>query len=358
MFSCQFLFIYFYHFGTSLSVGPLIVDLFYLDCDDETEEERYDRLNYDPIPDNLWRLIPPQGSYLKKIMMWCGYENRDAIVKLKDKGELNKMFKFVTDRLELIDNKTEMFGVFAKNPLMVTILPGLESNFKRFLSKVENLVPKKPPANTVEKTVSKKSLKAASGGESSSSSADKEKPTSITSATDLSKRLVSWCQKKVSEIEGFDISEDDIQKSFRLIQKGDRKYEFTCQRTKCHEIFALAYSNNSVKLSNVHRHILNCWLKKSDHKPVFGSSQPKAAPSSEIFFGQQKKRNGDSNSSSSKRSKNESITLHQDVDAYDHHMNRGPPPANAIDFDTSVKQYSSEQQVSLSITFFKARSAF
>ena len=46
------------------------------------------------------------------------------------------MFRFVIDRQELVDDKKSMFGIFAKNPSLLTVLPGLEPVLKRFIANV------------------------------------------------------------------------------------------------------------------------------------------------------------------------------------------------------------------------------
>ena len=54
------------------------------------------------------------------------------------------MFKFVIDRQELVDDKKSMFGIFTKNSSLLTILvPGLKPVLKRFIAKVEDIIPKK-----------------------------------------------------------------------------------------------------------------------------------------------------------------------------------------------------------------------
>ena len=286
-------------------------------------------------------MFPPNGAYLKRIMQWCSYCNRDSILKLKDKGELLKMFKLVTDRQELIEDKSDMFGIFARNPSMVTILPGLESTFKRFLTKVENLVPKTTPESTVKQKTTKSTMRNEFSTTNVSEKKKKDEKTPPT-AMDLVKRLTTWCCDKLVVLGRTDINKDDVHGSFCIVHKGDRKYEFTCQLKSCREVFVLAFSNNTVKMSNVQRHIQKCWLNNSEGKPIFTPLQSRATPSSNIFtsFQQSKKRVGESSSVDSKRTKNdegveERVTLHQDVDAYDHHMNRPPPPDDMIDFDSS-----------------------
>ena len=56
----------------------------------ETDEQRYQRLNNEPIPDNLWNMIPQHGKYIVNIMKFCGYQTRNSIVKLKEKDEVKK----------------------------------------------------------------------------------------------------------------------------------------------------------------------------------------------------------------------------------------------------------------------------
>ena len=66
-------------------------------------------------------------------------------MKLKNREEIKKMFQFVIDNQELIENKDSYFGVFARNPKLLYVLPGLEQIFKTFISEVEALVPKRSP---------------------------------------------------------------------------------------------------------------------------------------------------------------------------------------------------------------------
>ena len=71
------------------------------------------------------------------------------------------MFEYVADRSKLVQDKTTMFGVFELGPSLLAIHPGLKPTFKRFIAKVENLVPKRkaaassqePPAKCTRKTL-------------------------------------------------------------------------------------------------------------------------------------------------------------------------------------------------------------
>ena len=78
------------------------------------------------IPQELWHMILPCGSYLKNIMEFSGYTKRKSIVKLADKKEISKMFEFVKSMSGVIEDKKAMFGVFDKCPNKVMLLPGLE----------------------------------------------------------------------------------------------------------------------------------------------------------------------------------------------------------------------------------------
>ena len=72
---------------------------------------------------------------MKNIMIFCGYKIPEAITKLNDPKELNKMFKTVIELQELVPDhgKDEMFGIFRRNPSLLKILPGIEIEFKNFV---------------------------------------------------------------------------------------------------------------------------------------------------------------------------------------------------------------------------------
>ena len=93
-------------------------------------------LNFQDIPPHLWNTFPSNGNYLKNIIQFNGYFCRESILKLKDQNEVSEMFRFVIDRQELVDDKKSMFGIFAKNPSLLTVLPGLEPVLKRFIANV------------------------------------------------------------------------------------------------------------------------------------------------------------------------------------------------------------------------------
>ena len=59
----------------------------------------------DKIPHQLWDIFPPNGNYIWKILMHCGYETYDSVVNLKQDGEIENAFSFVKDNIAIFDNK-------------------------------------------------------------------------------------------------------------------------------------------------------------------------------------------------------------------------------------------------------------
>ena len=87
-----------------------------------------DKLYHKPrlVPEQLWDIIPPAGNYIKNIMKFSGYETIDSVATLKRKDELDKMFRFVRSMSEIVEDKSQIFGIFSKNPQRVMVIPGLE----------------------------------------------------------------------------------------------------------------------------------------------------------------------------------------------------------------------------------------
>ena len=115
------------------------------DAANQEETDEYDRLNYQTIPDHVWKIFPAHGEYVVNALQFCGYRNREAIIKLKDKTEANKMFKWLADHHELVpsDEKKQIFGIFASKPHRVAILPSLESSFKDLSKQLKTWFPKR-----------------------------------------------------------------------------------------------------------------------------------------------------------------------------------------------------------------------
>ena len=183
-------------------------------------------------------------------MNFCGYCNRASILKLKDKDEFKKMFKFVVDRQELVSDKNKMFGIFASNPALLTILPGLEPTFKRFLSKVEEIIPKtKVTVNASSKPVKERKT------------TDISSTSKTPSNDELSDRLTSWVLKKASENNKKELTNESVKQLFKIESLDENKFKFTCKQSGCSENILLHLQNGRVSMSNIHRHLQNsCWL--------------------------------------------------------------------------------------------------
>lgn len=127
--------------------------MFILEVVTETDEEKYKRLNYETIPSELWNIFPTHGNYIVELLKFAGYQSRETILKLKDPDEKRKWLTFVAEHSFLMDEteKKKTFGIFAKKPEFVKIIPGLETVFTRFIKSVEDLIPK---ASTRNSTVS------------------------------------------------------------------------------------------------------------------------------------------------------------------------------------------------------------
>ena len=93
------------------------------------------------IPDNLWKIFPVKGQYIKNILIYSGYETFDSIIKLKDDSELTEPISFVNEMSEIMveNEKRENFGIFANHPDKLRIIPGLKAVISRFVGSVEKL---------------------------------------------------------------------------------------------------------------------------------------------------------------------------------------------------------------------------
>ena len=116
--------------------------LFFVDVD-EWYENPYNAVNLGDIPDEIWNLYPSNRKYIANIMKFAGYVNRESILRLKCDGDITSMLKYVADRSKLVKDKEAMFGEFELYPSLLAIHPGLKPTFNRFITIVENLVPKR-----------------------------------------------------------------------------------------------------------------------------------------------------------------------------------------------------------------------
>ena len=230
------------------------------DATNQEETEEYDRLNYQTIPDHVWKIFPAHGEYVVNALQFCDYRNREAIVKLKDKTEANKMFKWLADHHELVpsDEKKQIFGIFASKPHLVAILPGLESSFKRFVKTVEDLVPKK--GSKSQEKLSRTSCESKKKPEANIKS--KQKP----DVEYLNKLLLKWITKE-AQTKHVKVTLDEILGPFSITESENGNFIFKCKRLICGDSCNLPYSskNNTVTLSNAYRHLKqSCWLSTTN----------------------------------------------------------------------------------------------
>ena len=222
----------------------------------ETEEEKENRLNYGTLPEHLWKIIPSHGAYMENLLKFAGYNSRASIVKLKDKEEMKKVVAFAAEHAYLIekDDLKKTFGIFAKNPEAVKVLPGLEPDIKRFIDAVENLIPKKPKPATPPQA-SKRTA------ESTSSVSDivGKKSKATHTVESIQTRFKSWL---VKELVGKDITVDEGMKLL-AVKESDNAESFiaTCKQKGCRKTWVLTPVNEHCNMGNIHRHIRDsCWL--------------------------------------------------------------------------------------------------
>ena len=59
-------------------------------------------------------------------MKFAGYVNRVSIIRLKSDTEVSSMFKYVLDRIKLVQDRKAMFDIFEPDPSLLAISPGLK----------------------------------------------------------------------------------------------------------------------------------------------------------------------------------------------------------------------------------------
>ena len=74
----------------------------------------------DKIREELWKLFPPKGQYLKNILVYNGYETYNSVMKQKEGAEMNEVLSFVKNVSDIMDEneeeEEEMFVIFSKYP--------------------------------------------------------------------------------------------------------------------------------------------------------------------------------------------------------------------------------------------------
>lgn len=270
---------------------------------EEWDEARYDEVNFGDIPEELWKIFPSNERYIVEIMKFAGIVNREAILRLKSEKAVEEMFNYVVVREKLVEDKKAMFGIFAKDLSLLSIKPGLKPTFKRFITKVENLIPnrskeaKRRAPDTPDKSVLPKAKVAR---QSMSTPSDEVKHTT---ADDLRTRQLKWLAKAV-EKHGKEVSGEDQRESFLITSSVSDSFNFKCLQVNCFETFAIKYSSKSksYNMYNIHRHITqSCWLSSSSkRKAKFSSSKP-SKPTNYFGTSERKNAQGPSTAASAKK---------------------------------------------------------
>ena len=191
-------------------------------------------------------------------MTLTGYESVDAIATLQNEEERKKMFEFVVSLKDCVEDMNSTFGIFAKKPEIVNILPGLKPDFDRFIQAVLKC---------------KATFQAPDGPVHST---PKSKPKGKQSATEPPKVAVSppsleslqtsmrkWLQKH------------NFNSKFMITHSTNEKsHTFTYACTSCGWKCHVTGNNNRVSLSNVHRHYstLRCQKLREKKNPELSSS--------------------------------------------------------------------------------------
>ena len=185
--------------------------------------------------------FPESGAYVKNIMIFCGYKIPEAIAKLNDPKELNKMFKTVIELQELVPDhdKDEMFGIFRRNPSLLKILPGIEMEFKNFVKKVEILLPRATTSNRKRPASKTISTEAKMG---------KHRP---------SEAYLAGFKKLPTQY--VDVSVETAMDTFNFKENANGSFTFNC--LKCNTPCIM--QNRPKYLSKIQLDIINkCWLNE------------------------------------------------------------------------------------------------
>ena len=162
------------------------------------------------IPENIWALIPPRGAYLIEIMKFCGYDEVDSVLLLREEDERTKMFDFIKEMVDIVDDKEKTFGIFATVPEKVRILPGVERKFEDFLDEVQKL------KNPVRKVGKENRKRKNTDPETKKSNKKTEKQPRTETVESLTFQMDKWLLKK------------KMSKAFHISSSDDGNFVFNC----------------------------------------------------------------------------------------------------------------------------------
>ena len=180
------------------------------------------------------------------------------------------MFEYVVQNQELIpeEERIEIFGRFKDKPHLLSIPPGLESDFQVFLSAVENLVPTQQ-TNKKGSKKNKRNNRNRISTETPSSSASKSesmveqwtKETKTKPSIDLLIARVKKAVMRESREQKIQLCPEILASSFEISNSG-HNFKFQCNKVGCKKIVSIAYSDltNEARTSNAIRHAKDCVL--------------------------------------------------------------------------------------------------
>ena len=211
------------------------------------------------VPEELWSMFPAKGNYFKNILIFTGYETCESILTLSNENEVNKVFAFVRENLDLIDesDKKRMKPVLGK-----------------FIQAVHSF---KYPAKTFENVLQPKRRKISYH---KSESVVRE-PNNVTinssvlsdRSETLKGKMLTWlykkpnCQKYAKQIDfaivdTFKFTESNSSFSYSSSSSRETNFIFHCCVCRI-EIVMTKKQNGSILLSDAQRHISNnCWLNE------------------------------------------------------------------------------------------------
>ena len=148
-------------------------------------------------------------------------------------------------------------------------------------------------------------------------------------------RMQKWLKKEIPKGKK-NISIDDAMNRFSINETPNGQFQLKCKQRGCSEVFVLVVTDTHCDMSNVHRHITRtCGLSSNSDavvKPTNDAHTKKSQSTVSQLFCNSAKTNDAHEVLVGNQKNQERFTLHQDVDAYDYHMNRGPPSPNVVDF--------------------------
>ena len=213
----------------------------------------------DAIPESAWNVFTESGVYIKNMLIFSGFLTRESLAKLEKKEELEKIFEFIRDMADDLDEgeRRNLLGVFHKNPNKLKILPGLEEIFKTFLHSNKINQGREEKGNDS----ARKSLPMSSPICKSTSKVDE----SVTIES-VVEQIEEWQLQKVPE----EVLKERLKNCDRTLfvetfSMKILKNEIKCKCVVCNTPLAMPkkvqVNKTKLSISNVTRHMKKCWLK-------------------------------------------------------------------------------------------------